>query len=500
MARLLNRFKYIIIVFLTVIMVLIFSYQYLNITKVIEDKYQGRQELVEQNILQTVEYINNAYIIAEQQLNQQMREYSEQMVAKYQENPDVYSWNLEEMQQAFAGYDIYIVNSNLEIIRTTYQEDLGLDFSQFGNFAQVLKGRLAGSSFEVDRLDLSTQAGEIKKYSYMPSPDNKYLFELSVSIEDKYPSFQSLNLFKDATALTEKYQMVEDISFYSVEPVDYGVAKLRNSKQPYLNPDVPEFEEELARQAVINNTEQTGEIENGDNNRRFRFFPALVSEQGNEQGWNSYVVGIVYNDNIKMQEIAEHRRLIAINIFLMLLFFAAFIAMVIYLLRKFEYQANHDKLTGLANRKCFVDKFEELKKKADQSGKNIGLIFIDIDKFKKINDNYGHGIGDRVLESIAARMNNNLKEEDLVARLGGDEFLIALSVLDNKSEIRKVATRLIDELNGLIVIDKEEIEVSISAGVSFYPDDSMELDNLIKNADSAMYRAKNKNKNLEFEI
>jgi len=500
MAKLLNRFKYLIIILLTVIIILIFSNQYLNIKEVIEDKYTGRQELVEQNILQTVDYINDAYIIAEQQLNQEMREYSEQMVAKYRENPAVDNWDLEEMKQDFAGYDIYIVNSDLEIIRTTYQEDLGLDFSQFGNFAQVLRGRMEGNSFEVDRLDLSTQAGEIKKYSYMPSPDNRYLFELSVSIEDKYPSFQNLNLFKDATALTERYEMVENISFYSVEPLDYGVAKLRNSKRPYLNPDVPEFEEELARQAVINNTRQTGLDQKEDSNRRFRFFPALVSDQENKQGWNSYVVGIVYNDNIKRQEIAEHRKLIIFNIFLMLIFFAAFIAMVIYLLRKFEHQANHDKLTGLANRKYFAERFKDLKKKADQTGNNIGLIFIDIDKFKRINDEYGHDIGDRVLESITARMKNNLKEEDLVARLGGDEFLIALSDLNDKNEITKVAKRLTDELNGFIVIDENKITVSISAGVSFYPDDSIKLDNLIKNADSAMYRAKNQDKNLEFEI
>ncbi|MFW5994439.1 MAG: diguanylate cyclase domain-containing protein, partial [Halanaerobiaceae bacterium] len=131
---------------------------------------------------------------------------------------------------------------------------------------------------------------------------------------------------------------------------------------------------------------------------------------------------------------------------------------------------------------------------------NIGLIFIDIDKFKKINDNYGHDIGDRVLESIAARIENNLKEEDLIARLGGDEFIIALSELDDKNKITEVAKRLIDEINGFIVIDDKKIGVSVSAGISFYPEDSIELDNLIKDADSAMYKAKNQNKNLEFEL
>ena len=251
MEKLLSNLKYIIIILLALIMIYIFSRQYTNIREVVEEKYTSQQQLVEKNILQTVDYINNAYKIAEKQLNQEMREYSEQMVEKYRENPDVMEWDLAQLQEHFDGYDIYIVNKDLKIIKTTYEEDLGLDFSQFGSFAAVLRERMSGNDFEVDRLDLSTQAGEIKKYSYMPSPDNKFLFELSVSIEEQYPSFKSLTLFKDATSLTNEYEMVEDIGFYSVEPLNYGVAKLRNDKKPYLNPDVPEFEEELARQAEI---------------------------------------------------------------------------------------------------------------------------------------------------------------------------------------------------------------------------------------------------------
>ena len=490
MEKLLSKFKYIIIVLLALIMIYIFSTQYINIKEVVEDKYQIQQQLVEKNIMQTVNYINDAYKIVEQQLNQEMREHSEVMVDKYQQNQDVMNWNLEELQQQFSGYDIYIVDQDLEIIKTTYQEDLGLDFSRFGSFATVLRQRMAGSEFEVDRIDLSTQTGEIKKYSYMPSPDNQYLFELSVSIEDQYPSFQSLNLFKDATALTEEYAIVEDISFYSVEPLEHQVAKLRNSKKPYLNPDVPEFEEELARQAVLQNDLQSSQGENGNNDLRYRFFPVLVSDQENEQGWNSYVVGITYNDQIMQVEIAEHRRLFVVNIILLAVLFASFIAVVVYLLKKFEHQAYHDKLTGLANRKYFTEEFEALKQKADSSGSNIGLIFIDIDQFKAINDNYGHDVGDRVLESIAAKMKNNLKGEDILARMGGDEFLVALSDLNSKSEIIKVAKRLIKKLNGDLIIGDRKIKISVSGGVSFYPDESRELEILIKNADAAMYKAK----------
>lgn len=478
-------------------MIYIFSTQYGNIKEVVEDKYKSQQQLVEKNIMQTVNYINDAYKIAEQQLNAEMREYSQQLVEKYRENPDIRSWDLEELQQSFQGYDIYIVNKDLKIIKATYQEDLGLDFSKFGSFASVLRKRMNGNQFEVDRIDLSTQAGEIKKYSYMPSPDNQYLFELSVSIEDQYPSFQSLNLFKDATALTEEYELVEDIAFYSVEPINYQVAKLRKSKKPYLNPDVPEFEEELAREAVLNNSLQQSSKQHNGIQQSYRFFPALVSEGENEQGWNSYVIGIVYNDQVMQSEIRSHRNLFAVNIVLLAALFAGFIAVVIYLLKKFEHQAYHDKLTGLANRKYFAEEFKKLKEDADNNKNNIGVIFIDIDKFKEVNDSYGHDMGDIVLENIALRMKNSLKAKDLKARMGGDEFVIALADLSSKEKIIKVTKRLIKELKKPLIVNGKQIPISVSAGVSFYPDDGRELESLIKDADAAMYKAKRKDNDIE---
>ncbi len=492
MDKLLSKFKYIIIIALAILMTYILSTQYTSVTEVVENKYNSQQQLVEKNILQTVNYINNAYKIAEQQLNQEMREYSELMLAKYKENPDVMKWDLAELQERFQGYDIYIVNKDLKIIKTTYKKDLGLDFSKFGSFATVLRERMAGNEFEVDRLDLSTQAGEIKKYSYMPSPDNRYLFELSVSIEAKYPSFQSLNLFKDATALTNQYEMVEDIGFYSVEPLNHGVAKLRTSKRPYLNPDVPEFEEELARQAVINNTMQKSTRTTEGIQRSYRFFPALTSNQDNDQGWNSYVVGIVYNDQVKRNELLNHRSLFLANIILMAVLFVSFISVVVYLLKIFEHQAHHDKLTGLTNRKYFVEQFLKLKNKADSSKDTIGVVFIDIDKFKDINDRYGHDIGDEVLIKVASRMEHSLKAKDLKSRMGGDEFVVALTDLSSKEKVMEVTKRLTGELRKPLFIDGKEIPISVSAGVSFYPDDSNELETLIKNADSEMYKAKRK--------
>lgn len=478
-------------------MIFIFSNQYTSIKEIIKDKYQSRQQLVEKNILQTVNYINDSYKVIEQELNQEMKEYSKLMIDKYRDNPDVMDWDLKELKAKFEYYDIYIINSDLKVIKTTNEADLGLDFSKFGNFASVVRERLKGDSFEVDRIDLATQTGEIKKYSYMPTPDNKYLLELSIAMEDKYPGFEQLNMFTDAGELTAEYEMVEDISFYSVEPVNYGVAKLRSNKKPYLDPDVPDLKEELARQSVLTGKMQAADYEGGSFKHRLKFFPVLIGDARNNKGWNSYVVGITYDDQIMEAELNRHQYLFFTNILLMIIFFIAFIIVVIYLLNKFEYQANHDKLTGLANRKLFVEGFEKIKAEADKRGSKSAVIFIDIDKFKLINDNYGHDIGDKVLEKIAGRMKNSLKEDDRLARMGGDEFVLALSNLSSRKEAVKITQRLIDTFKNPLSIKGKKIDVNLSAGISFYPDDGQQLEDLIKNADYAMYQAKRKKKDLE---
>lgn len=490
MGKSLEKLKYIIIILLAIAIIIIFFNQYINIETLIKAKYESRQKLVEKNILQTVKYINDAYQIAEQDLNQEMKKYSKIMLAKYHLEPEVKNWDLEKMKNEFKYYDIYIINRDLKIIKTTKKSDLGLDFSEFGSFAKVIRQRLESDFFVVDRIDLATQTGEVKKYSYQPTPDNQYLLELSISVEDKYSSFNQLNMFKDASDLTNQYPLVEEISFYSVEPSNYGVAKLQSSKKPYLDSDIPQLQKDLARQTVLKKKEQVITFSKNKSNYTLKFFPVLIDSKGNNQGWNAYVVGITYNDQVMKRELREQKYLFAINILLMLIFFIAFILVIIYLLNKFEYQANHDKLTGLANRKLFFSNFERLKEEADKSGTKLGILFIDIDKFKMINDNYGHNIGDQVLEKIAKRLENNLKENDITARIGGDEFLAALANLNSETEIIQITKRLIAELENPIVIREIEIPMSISLGISIYPDDAQGLESLIKKADSKMYEAK----------
>ena len=142
-------------------------------------------------------------------------------------------------------------------------------------------------------------------------------------------------------------------------------------------------------------------------------------------------------------------------------------------------------------------KFSELKKAAKKEGEKIGILFLDIDEFKKVNDNFGHDIGDRLLEEIANRLEDSLEGPDNLARLGGDEFVMALSDISSREQVIKIARRLIEKFKDPLLIEGEQIAISVSGGISIYPEDGRKLEDLIKNADFAMYQAKRKQKDLE---
>jgi len=159
------------------------------------------------------------------------------------------------------------------------------------------------------------------------------------------------------------------------------------------------------------------------------------------------------------------------------------------------YQAHHDTLTKLPNRVLFKDRLTQAIAKAKRNKTQFALLFVDLDRFKEINDTYGHEVGDIVLVEVAHRLKNCVRESDTVARLAGDEFLIILEDFDSQESVAVIAKLLVDALQMPIHFQQKELLVTCSIGVSIYPDDSDDADTLVKYADRAMYNAKNVGKN-----
>ncbi|AVH70521.1 CHASE2 domain-containing protein [Nostoc sp. 'Lobaria pulmonaria (5183) cyanobiont'] len=160
-----------------------------------------------------------------------------------------------------------------------------------------------------------------------------------------------------------------------------------------------------------------------------------------------------------------------------------------------RYFADHDPLTGLPNRKFFAEKLYESLHWAQHNNLLLGLLFIDLDGFKQVNDTLGHETGDRLLITIAGRLSNSLRASDTVSRLGGDEFTVILRAIPNVQIAAKVAEKILNSISKPIVLDGYPIRVSASIGISVYPYNSQDSETLIKQADAAMYRAKRLGKN-----
>ena len=162
---------------------------------------------------------------------------------------------------------------------------------------------------------------------------------------------------------------------------------------------------------------------------------------------------------------------------------------------KIYHQANYDFLTGLANRSLFIDRFEQSITAATRENKSIALLFIDLDGFKSVNDNFGHSKGDLLLKYAAQRIKNAVRASDSVARLSGDEFAVMLCGDNDIYSNEKVATKILTELSIPFQLTEKEAYVSASIGIAIFPDDGYLSEDLLAKADSAMYKAKEKGKN-----
>ena len=155
--------------------------------------------------------------------------------------------------------------------------------------------------------------------------------------------------------------------------------------------------------------------------------------------------------------------------------------------------AHQDPLTGLANRELFFQLAKQSIKLAERNKSSFALLFLDLNKFKQVNDNYGHDIGDKVLIEVSQRIAQSLRDSDTVARVGGDEFIILLQNINacEINSIELVAQQIIDNISKEIVINEIPHQVGASIGIALYPNHTKDLEKLIKLADTAMYESKN---------
>jgi diguanylate cyclase (GGDEF)-like protein len=171
------------------------------------------------------------------------------------------------------------------------------------------------------------------------------------------------------------------------------------------------------------------------------------------------------------------------------MYFASLVRQLHAVLARMRNMATHDTLTGLPNRHLFFEKLQLTLTLAEQNNKPFAVVFVDLDGFKPINDSLGHAAGDAVLKSVARRLEESVRKNDIVARFGGDEFVIILLDI-HKEAVYSVARKIIDMVAKPHDFDGKTVTLTLSLGIAIYPDSGRSADELIASADAAMYRSK----------
>jgi diguanylate cyclase (GGDEF)-like protein len=157
--------------------------------------------------------------------------------------------------------------------------------------------------------------------------------------------------------------------------------------------------------------------------------------------------------------------------------------------------ALYDSLTGLPNRMLLEDRMAQAVTRAERAGKSFALMFVDLDRFKPVNDTHGHQVGDELLKGVAQRLSACVRKADTVARTGGDEFIVVLNEIGNPKDAAMVGAKILDELSRPFFIERRELDISCSIGISVFPKDGQDVLALKANADVAMYHAKRNGRN-----
>lgn len=163
--------------------------------------------------------------------------------------------------------------------------------------------------------------------------------------------------------------------------------------------------------------------------------------------------------------------------------------------QKYELLATHDALTGLPTRLLLTDRLDHALKQAQRRNSRLALMMIDLDHFKNINDSLGHDAGDKLLKVVGTGISTVIRQSDTIARLGGDEFVVLLSEIDNTEQCADIASRIFDHFREPVYIGGQRIDVSLSIGISTFPESGADGDTLLKTADKAMYLVKESGRN-----
>lgn len=297
-------------------------------------------------------------------------------------------------------------------------------------------------------------------------------------------------MFNDITATKTQQDQLYLADAFFLNANEGMIITDANQKIERINPKVTEITG-YAEHELLGQTPKL--FSSGNHNADF--YQAMwqtLQQTGRWQGeiWNKRKSGQIYPEFLSLSALKHTDGSIAhyLGIFVDMSLFKAQDRALYFL-------AHHDNLTQLPNRTALYSSFSDLQKTTQRDNRQLAVLFVDLDRFKYINDSLGHHVGDELLIQVAERLKNNVRASDILSRWGGDEFVILLPGIQNLQQAQGVASKIINSLTMPFFILQHELNISCSIGISVYPTDSEDFNDLLKHADSAMYKAKSAGRN-----
>lgn len=326
-------------------------------------------------------------------------------------------------------------------------------------------------------------------------------------------STNAINLFVSHDRIQNKAQEIDDFLSATKKAWEYSlshieeVAKLIHNKyQPNKSVEHLIYEGKVTKELMLRNLYDIGEI---NQNFVMKTYKTLIkNNQLNKYEKSDRL--LLKRENLQLWINEQYIQRTEYSFaFLIAGFFSLILLLILFWSFKMKkeikrrvkaeialkHQAQHDALTNLPNRYLFLDRLTQSMRQAKRFKKKIAVLYIDLDHFKEINDSLGHNVGDILLQEVALRLKKSVRETDTVARLGGDEFIIILNNFTIIETILPILKSIMSTLSKQFFIENQAMYITLSLGVAIYPDDSIDADTLIKNADAAMYNAKDSGRN-----
>lgn len=469
-----------------IITVMSLTTRYLLLQDIVEQQEAVRAD-IENNIVSDLETMDNAHMIFQKIETEEMEKGLQELSNFYDENPDVLSWNLNEIKEKYGPLDFYVLNADGQVVVTTHEPSINMDFNECcSGFVKVIKERIETNQFYFDGLEISVAANDQRMYGYLPTKDNEYLLEFGVRFEDTHVA-KEFNYEKTVESLINNQMDLEDLRILT-----YDGFMLNNAPGmlSYEDLDVDLQQAFLEASDAGKDITISKELQDGLKETH-RFISYQAEDATGVQ--TKRIIYAKYNNMsemvLKQNNSTQFVIMLGVGIMtsIILLFF------ILQLLNNTISLATYDTLTGAYNRASYLQYMDGLISNRQQYP--IGLILVDLDNFKQVNDVYGHAEGDAVLMEITKILMKVTGTEGYVVRFGGDEFAIVFEKADAYI-LKHYANLLLEEVRERRVKESGNswATLSLSIGGTIQQEPAEEEARLFERADRALYISKERGK------